>query len=397
MGMGTLWSFILISMYKRISVCILISAIVLSGSAKGQQTFFATVHFPSYLNPAKLSIIYNDGKSRDASMPVKSYTVNVSGPLYARYAAVLIFYHDSGKKNGSSFSNIFWVGQDSADINFTTDTSDINPFSRFTLRKALDKAAMGATQMDSFQQAEWTAFDGFLRSHPHGMTDSLQVQERFRLGKRLREKELVFIRSHSNLYYSLWFFRTELTSTWYIDTDTLLSVFNSFPDSLRQSTEGAIVMKALRARIDSREGMMAPHYAARTIKGDSISLGINAGKYVLLDFWASWCGPCRAEMPLISELKSQFVGKQFSIISVSLDRNRKDFDSALAKYKMDWPQVFGDWDLIKAFNVSAIPAIFLIDPAGRIIYKDGEVNTSGTSTSDPELKRLIAMLGERLR
>ena len=97
-------------------------------------------------------------------MPVKSYTVNVSGPLYARYAAVLIFYHDSGKKNGSSFSNIFWVGQDSADINFTTDTSDINPFSRFTLRKALDKAAMGATQMDSFQQAEWTAFDGFLRS-----------------------------------------------------------------------------------------------------------------------------------------------------------------------------------------------------------------------------------------
>jgi hypothetical protein len=63
---------------------------------------------------------------------------------------------------------------------------------------------------------------------------------------------------------------------------------------------------------------------------------------------------------------------------------------------MDWPQIFDDRDLIKAFNVSAIPAIFLIDPTGRIIYKDGEVTTSGTSTSDPELKRLIAMLGERL-
>ena len=329
-------------------------------------------------------------------MPVKGYTVTVSGLLYARYAAVQVFYPDSGKKIGSSFSNTFWVGQDSADITFTTDTSDMNPFSRFTLRNALDKAATGATQMDSFQQAEWTAFDGFLRSHPRGLTDSLQVRELFRLGKRLREKELIFIRSHSNLYYSLWFFRSELTSTRYIDTDTLFAVFNSFPDSLRQSTEGTTALRALQARIDSREGMIAPSYAARTIKGDSISPGTNAGKYVLLDFWASWCGPCRAEMPSISALQSQYAGKRFSIISISLDRNRKDFDSALAKYKMDWPQVFGDWDLIKAFNVSAIPAIFLIDPAGRIIYKDGEVNSSGTSTSDPELKRLIAMLGERL-
>jgi thiol-disulfide isomerase/thioredoxin len=264
------------------------------------------------------------------------------------------------------------------------------------LHKALDKAAIGATQMDSFHQSEWTAFDGFLRSHPHGMTDSLQVQERFRLGKRLREKELAFIRSHSNLYYSLWFFRSEVTSTWYIDTDTLFAVFNSFPDSLRYSIEGTTALRALQARIDSREGMIAPGYAARTIKGDSISSGTNAGKYVLLVFWASWCGPCRAEMPSISELKSQYAGKRFSIISISLDRNRKDFESALAKYKMDWPQIFDDRDLIKAFNVSAIPAIFLIDPAGRIIYKNGEENTSGMSTSDPDLKRLIAMLGERL-
>jgi hypothetical protein len=101
----------------------------LLGSAKGQPTFCATIHFPSYLNPAKLSISYNDGKSRDAGMPVKGYTVTVSGPLYARYAAVRVFYPDSGKKIGSSFSNAFWVGQDSADITFTTDTSDINPFS----------------------------------------------------------------------------------------------------------------------------------------------------------------------------------------------------------------------------------------------------------------------------
>jgi thiol:disulfide interchange protein len=142
-------------------------------------------------------------------------------------------------------------------------------------------------------------FDHFIRMQNGRLSDSAN-RELVVLGKKLRNKELQFIRKNTDLYYSFWFFRSELTNTRYIDVDSLLSFFNLvFPDSLRQSMEGKEALKTMEARINTEKGMMAPDYTARDIFGEIVSSKTNSGKYVLLDFWASWCIPCIREMPLI--------------------------------------------------------------------------------------------------
>jgi hypothetical protein len=93
---------------------------------------------------------------------------------------------------------------------------------------------------------------------------------------------------------------------------------------------------------------------------------------------------------------AKYSGDKFNIISISLDRDRKRFEDALTKNKMNWTQIFGNGDLIRAYNVSSIPAIFLIDPSGTIIYKSGEMTKPSTSTDDSDLKILFSILHEKL-
>jgi thiol-disulfide isomerase/thioredoxin len=97
------------------------------------------------------------------------------------------------------------------------------------------------------------------------------------------------------------------------------------------------------------------------------------GKYVLLDFWASWCPPCREEMPHLVALYKTYKGKNFEIVGYSLDKTAEDWKTGIKKMNMTWPQM-SDCDFwnslpVKAYAVQGIPCTFLIDPQGKIIER----------------------------
>ncbi|MFC0772871.1 TlpA family protein disulfide reductase [Terrimonas alba] len=113
------------------------------------------------------------------------------------------------------------------------------------------------------------------------------------------------------------------------------------------------------------------------VKGDSVTLASLKGKVLLLDFWASWCMPCRAANKKLVKLYGKYKAKGFEIFSVSLDEDKSDWKKAIAKDKISWVQVNdprGSWNAKTAadWNISVLPTTFLINKKGDVVAIDPE-------------------------
>lgn len=131
------------------------------------------------------------------------------------------------------------------------------------------------------------------------------------------------------------------------------------------------------------EGSIAPELAFEGVDGKIRKLSDLRGKVVLVDFWASWCGPCRRENPHVVSMYAKYHDKGFEVFSVSLDKNKQSWIDAIAKDNLSWPNHVSDlkyWssEAAKIYGVNSIPSTFLLDKEGRIIAKNlrGEALTN---------------------
>ena len=121
-------------------------------------------------------------------------------------------------------------------------------------------------------------------------------------------------------------------------------------------------------------GSVLPEFKQNDVNGKSVSLSSFRGKYVLVDFWASWCGPCRAENPNVVKTYNAFKNKNFTVLGVSLDQDKAKWLEAIKKDGLTWTHVsdLKYWNNAVAvqFGIQSIPANFLLDPNGVVIGKD---------------------------
>jgi peroxiredoxin len=121
-------------------------------------------------------------------------------------------------------------------------------------------------------------------------------------------------------------------------------------------------------------GKKFPDFAEQDLEGKPLSLAGFKGKVVLVDFWATWCGPCIGELPNVKAAYDKHHANGFEIVGISLDSDRKKLTDFLAKNQMPWPQYFdgGGWKnkLAQQYGIQSIPATFLLDGEGTIIAKN---------------------------
>ena len=151
--------------------------------------------------------------------------------------------------------------------------------------------------------------------------------------------------------------------------------FTEFPQAMQRSPLGQSVQQIIRDETAKLgPGKMAPDFAAQTPDGKTVHLSDLRGKYILLDFWASWCAPCRMENPNVLSNYKKYGDKNFTVLSFSLDENRDAWRQAIASDHMDWYHA-GDlkgWHsaVVQLYMVDAVPKSYLIDPDGRILAVD---------------------------
>ena len=160
---------------------------------------------------------------------------------------------------------------------------------------------------------------------------------------------------------------------------SLTDLLKKYPDNnvlrgLKQSYDQQLAQVAQQQNQDSASswiGKQAPDLALPDVNGHPVTLTSFRGKYLLVDFWASWCGPCRAENPNVVKAYNEFKGKNFAILGVSLDKEKAAWQEAVRSDNLNWSQVsdlkFWSSKAVETFKFDGIPFNVLIDPQGKVI------------------------------
>lgn len=142
-------------------------------------------------------------------------------------------------------------------------------------------------------------------------------------------------------------------------------------DRVKKSNIGQDLKKTLDGIMAIGVGQIAPDFTLNTPEGKPITLSSLRGKCVLIDFWASWCGPCLREAPNVKKVYDSYRDKGFEVLSVSIDDDKDKWVQAIQKHQLNWLHVSSlkGWKctVAKLYQVSGVPAMFLIDKDGRIV------------------------------
>ncbi len=161
-----------------------------------------------------------------------------------------------------------------------------------------------------------------------------------------------------------------------IDLNEAVPLFNSLPAETKQSPSGKTMAVTLETARRTSVGQPAPAFTLSDTLGVPVALSSFRGKYVFIDFWASWCGPCREQSPYIIKAFERFRSKGLSVLGVSLDMpGQKDrWIEAIHQDSLVWTQVsdLNGWESKAAvqYGLKMIPQNFLVDPKGMIVAKN---------------------------
>lgn len=159
-----------------------------------------------------------------------------------------------------------------------------------------------------------------------------------------------------------------------VSTEERQKLFQQLSPSLQQSYEGQRVADKIKGEMQSKIGSIAAEFTLKNLADQDVSLSQFKGKYILIDFWASWCGPCREEFPHIKKAYAAYKEKGFEVLGVSTDKNAGQWKKAVADMELPWVQLLDGQGTaaiaLSKYAVTVLPTSFLIDKSGKIIAKD---------------------------
>lgn len=194
------------------------------------------------------------------------------------------------------------------------------------------------------------------------------------LMRKHAEMEIQFIETHPNTFYA-----ASLLGGYLRDDPSFYArgerLFNKLKPEIRATKKGQLLQELLRKQRSVQLGEHLGDFSLADTTGNKISLSNFKGKYVLVEFWASWCSPCRRENPNLVKTYNEYKSKGFDILAVSFDVKRENWVRAIREDELPWAHVSelqSLWDsaIAKELLVRSVPDNFLLDPEGKIIGRN---------------------------
>lgn len=215
------------------------------------------------------------------------------------------------------------------------------------------------------------------------------TKERIAINKEWESKMVDFIKKNPKAYCNV-VALGQVAQMGYKKMEEVKALFDGLDPEVKKTKEGKQISEYFAklekekqatpapaeapAAVGVKVGDVAPNFTAPTPDGKSLSLKEALGKVTIVDFWASWCKPCRAENPNVVALYNELHSKGLNIIGVSLDKEAAAWKKAIADDKLTWNHVsnlkFWDDAIAKQYGVTGIPATFILDASGKVVAKD---------------------------
>ena len=153
-------------------------------------------------------------------------------------------------------------------------------------------------------------------------------------------------------------------------TDDQKATYEAFSQEAKDSRYGRMVRDELYPA--GKEGTKVPDFTVTDAEGKALALAdlCKGQKYILIDFWASWCNPCRKEIPNLKKVYAEYAAKGFQIISISIDKKKADWEKALKEEQLVWPNFLDNGDVAATYKVKMIPTMYLIDANGILVAEN---------------------------
>lgn len=257
------------------------------------------------------------------------------------------------------------IYKDSIDASTITGSPQNDSFSAF--QNELSTIA-------TMRKKRTAAFNDARKAKDSDKIQQLQQLNRMDTGKEKNVK-LNYIENNPNALYSALLISEMLTKK-ELNTEQALAAVNKLSPKISKTQQVAKIKASVIALAKASVGGDAPKFSAPNPDGKMLSLDDTLGKYTIIDFWASWCKPCRMENPNVVAVYEKYHDKGLNIISVSLDRagQKERWLKAIEDDNMDWYHVsnlkFWKDPIAQQYNVRSIPATFLLDENGKIIGKN---------------------------
>nr|WP_315152507.1 TlpA disulfide reductase family protein [uncultured Flavobacterium sp.] len=217
--------------------------------------------------------------------------------------------------------------------------------------------------------------------YPSKTQDSTAVMKYYALSTKIYEAsnklQDQFTKDYPNSHLSMYFLTSKINN---VNIDVLKAEYDRLGNEYKSGYYGRMVAEKIKSVEATNVGKTAIPFSKNDINGNIVSLETLKGKYVLLDFWGSWCGPCRASHPHLKDLYSKYKDKGFEILGIAyeqgktLEANKEKWKSAVAADGITWLQVLNNedvekMDVVKAYGVSAFPTKVLLDRDGKVLAR----------------------------